>query len=167
MVASLYKEVVARHPGAEMGDPKVFGPYFSKALLHRYQDYTACYDDWERRNPGTTDKPPFGLLNMNLYWGASEGMLDVYFGGSGLWNPQTFQIEKTETGKDGVSRVYVKLPYRKQMVWHVAVVVVRENGRPLMDDLIYLKDEYNQYEGRLSEVLGSHCKGPRWDGSSG
>jgi hypothetical protein len=156
MVAGFYKEVVARHPIAGMGDPKVFGPYLSKGLLHRFDDYTACFHDWDRQNPGTTDKPPFALLEMGAYSGGEEES-----------NPQTFHVEKTEARKDGSSRVYVKLTYAEptfKLLWHVTAEVVRENGRPVVDDVIYLKDKDHDEE-RLSQVLaGSGCKGPRYDG---
>jgi hypothetical protein len=156
-VASFYKEVVARHPIAGMGDPKVFRPYFSKALLRRFDDNAACFRDWYRQNPGTTDKPPFSQLEMGVYSGSDEES-----------NPQTFHIEKTEPGKDGSSRVYVKLTYAEptfKLLWYVAAVVVRENGRAFIDDVIYLKDKDHPDEGRLSQVLaGSGCKGPRYRG---
>jgi hypothetical protein len=157
MVASFYKEVVARHPIAGMGDRKVFGPYLSKGLLHRFDDNTACFADWYRKNPGTTDKPPFGQLEMGVYSGDSEES-----------NPQTFYIEKTVSREDGSSRVYVKLTYAEptfKLLWYVAAVVVRENGRPVVDDVIYLRDKDNPDEGRLSQVLaGDGCKGPRYGG---
>lgn len=156
IVASFYKEVVAHQPIAEMGDPKVFGPYLSKALLHRFDDNTACFADWYRKNPGTTDKPPFGQLEMGVYSGSSERS-----------HPQTFHVEKTESREDGSSRVTVKLTYSEptfKLLWHVAVVVVRENDRPVVDDVIYVKDKDYPYGGRLSEVLLAECKGPRGDG---
>jgi len=67
VIAAFYKEVVARHPIAGMGDPKVFGPYLSRGLHRRFDDNTACFRDWVRQNPGTTDKPPFGQLEMGVY----------------------------------------------------------------------------------------------------
>jgi hypothetical protein len=154
VVAGFYKEVVARHPIAGPGDLKVFGPYLSKRLLHRFHDNAACFDDWVRQNPGTTDKPPFAELEYGVYSGSDERS-----------NPQTFHIEKTEPGKDGSSRVYVKLTYAEatfKMLWYVAAVVVREEGRPVVDDVIYLKDKDDPEEGRLSELLVDGCKGPRW-----
>jgi hypothetical protein len=156
IVASFYKEVVARKPIAGMGDPKVFGSYLSRGLRHRFDDSTACYADWVRQNPGTTDKPPFGKLEMGVYSGGVERS-----------GPQTFQIEKTEAREGGSSRVYVKLTYAEptfKLVWRVAAVVVRENGRPVLDDVIYLQDENNPEEYRLSGVLSDGCNGPRWTG---
>jgi hypothetical protein len=61
----------------------------------------------------------------------------------------------------------VKLTYAEatfKLLWRVAVVVVREKGRPVVDDVIYLKDDDNPEEWRLSEVLARECKGPRWAG---
>lgn len=156
VVAGFYKEVLARHPIADMGDRKVFGPYLSKDLLRRFDDNAACFEDWTRQNPGTTDKPPFDQLEYGVYSGSSERS-----------NPQTFHIEKVEPGKDGSSRVYVKLTYAEatfKLVWDVAAVVVRENGRPVVDDVIYLKDNDDPEGGRLSELLAGECKGPRWGG---
>jgi len=157
VVASLYKEVVTRHPIAGLGDPKVFARYFSKRLLRRFADNAACLSDWYRQNPGTTDKPPFDQLEMGVYSGSNEES-----------NPQTFHIEKTEAGKDGSSRVYVKLSYTEptfRTFWHVVAVVVRENGQPVVDDVIYLRDKDHPDEGRLSQVLvGSGCEGPRYRG---
>jgi hypothetical protein len=152
IVASFYKEVVARQPIAEMGDPKVFGPYFSKGLLHRFDDNTACFADWYRKNPGSTDQPPFGQLDMGVYSGGEERS-----------HPQTFHIDKTESREDGSAHVYVKLTGAFKEMWHVAVVVVRENDRPVVDDVIYVKDKHDP-GGRLSEVLLADCTGPRWDG---
>jgi hypothetical protein len=159
MVAGFYKEVVARQPIAGMGDPKVFGPYLSEGLLKRFADNDACFADWQRQNRGSTDKPPFGQLEMGVYSGSSERS-----------HLQRFDIEKTETGKNGSSRVYVKLAYVEpafKLLWRVAVVVVRQNGRSLVEDVIYLKDKDNPDEYRLSQVLlglGEGCKGPHWRG---
>jgi len=158
MVANFYKKVVAHHPIAGMGDPKVFGPYLSERLLHKFDDNRACLADWYRKNPGTSDKPPFGQLEMGVYSGDSEKS-----------EPQTFSIEKVESRDDGSARVYVKLSQSTfKLSWYVAAVVVRETGRPVVDDVIYVSDKDHSDEGRLSQVLEvDGCKGPRWDGQQG
>ncbi|MGN6818184.1 MAG: hypothetical protein ACTHJR_05885 [Sphingomonas sp.] len=157
VVASLYKEVVARHPIAGMGDRKIFARYLSKGLLRRFDDNTVCLSDWYRQNPGTIDKPPFGRLEMGVYSGSDEES-----------TPQTFHIEKTESGEDGSYRVYVKLSYAGptfRMLWHVVALVVRENSQSVVDDVIYLSDKDRPDEGRLSQVLAeSGCSGPRYRG---
>lgn len=157
MVAGLYKQVLARPSIFGMGDPKVIGPYLSKELRHRFDDNAACFDDWNRQHPGSTDKPPFSLLEMGAYSGVNERS-----------SPNTFHIERTEAGKDGSSRVYVKFTWGADFkaLWHVAAVVVREHGRPVVDDVIYLKDKENPEEYRLSDILlePEECNGPRWSG---
>lgn len=154
MVTNFYKEVVARHPIVGLSDRNVFAPYLSKDLLHRFDDNSACFDDWARQNPGTTGKPPFAME------------LGIFSGDNERSEPQTFHIEKTEPGKDGSSLVYVKLTYTEptfKLLWYVAVIVVRENGRPVVNDVIYLKDEDQPEESRLSQALkGFGCNGPRY-----
>lgn len=154
MVARFYKEVVARHPIGGLSDRKTFAPYLSKGLLHRLDDNHACFEDWKRRNPGTSDKPPFALE------------LGVFSGENERSEPQTFRIEKTEVEKDGSLRVYVNLSYAERtsrLRWSVAAVVVRENGRPVVDDVIYLKDKDQPEEWRLSQALTAvGCRGPRY-----
>jgi hypothetical protein len=51
------------------------------------------------------------------------------------------------------------------LVWHVAAVVIRENGQFVVDDVIFLKD-YSRLrnEFRLSQLLRAGCKGARWIG---
>lgn len=154
MVASLFKQVIARHPIAFLSDRKVFAPYLSKGLLDRFDDNNACFEDWKRQNTDTTDKPPFAM-ELGFFSGADERS-----------EPQTFHVTKTENGKDGSSRVYVKLAHLERtfrLRWEVAAVVVRENGRPVVDDIIYLSDKDQPDEWRLSQALTDPgCKGPRY-----
>ncbi|MGC2162287.1 MAG: hypothetical protein WA634_10285, partial [Silvibacterium sp.] len=159
LVSDLYKQVVVRHPlGIPVGaDMKVFAPYLSKELLHRFNLNNACFADWRRRNPDPSLKPPVGLIENGLFSGGNEEA-----------EPQAFHIERIEPGKDGYSRVYVKLtlgdPPDKPLVWYVAAVVVRENGRPVVDDVLYLKDKNGEVDSRLLKDLSSGCDGPRWVG---
>ena len=130
LVNGLYKQVVARRPlGIPHGaDMKAFAPYLSKALRHRFDLNNACFIDWRKRNPDPNLKPPVGLIENGIFSGANEKA-----------EPQAFHIERTELGKDS-SRVYVRLtvgdPPDKPLVWYVAVVVVREDGRPVVDDVL-------------------------------
>src|ERR1700727_3856143 len=115
LVSSLYQQVVARHPlGIPYGaDMKVFGPYLSKALHHRFELSDACFNDWKRQNPDPSLKPSIGLFENG-----------IFSGGDVKADPKSFQIEKTEPEKNGSSRVYVKLtwgdPPDKPVVWYVA-----------------------------------------------
>jgi hypothetical protein len=143
MVASLYKEVVARHP-LSTPDRKVFGPYVSKKLLHLFDADDDCFREWLRQNPDPNLKPSVGLIEEGLFSGSSEKS-----------EPQTFHIEKTESRKDGSYRVRVKLTWEdasNKLAWHVVAVVVRENGRTVVDDVLYLKDNDRDIEYRLSAI---------------
>jgi hypothetical protein len=159
LVRSLYSEVVARHPigipgGTEM---KIFAPYLSKALLHRIDLFQACYADWLRQNPDPNTKPPFGLFESGLFSGADDRS-----------ELQTFQIERTQSQKDGSLRVYLRLMYADSpghlRTWRVATIVVREDGHFVIDDVIYLKDKDIPVESRLSGGLSYQCEGSHWVG---
>jgi len=162
LVSSLYEQVVALHPlgipyGANM---KVFAPYLSKGLLQRFDLNNACFADWRTRNPDPSLKPPVGLIENGIFSGGNEEA-----------EPQAFHIERTELGKEGASSVYVRLkvgdPPGKPLVWYVSAVVVRENGgRPVVDDVLYLKDENGEVESRLSEYLSLGCDGAHWVGGT-
>ena len=48
--------------------------------------------------------------------------------------------------------------------WQIEVIIVRENGRLVVDDVIYLKDKDLAAEYRLSEYLAAGCDGSHWVG---
>lgn len=160
MVRSLYKAVVARQP---IGIPEssasklFFAPYLSKGLLHRIDLALACGEDWHRKNPDPNLKPEVGWLELGLFSGDSEEA-----------EPRAFHIERTQTEKDGSFRVYVRLtwggPPESTLIWHVAAVVVRENGQFVVDDVLYLKDDGPDVESRLSVRLSAGCDGSHWIG---
>jgi hypothetical protein len=161
LVSGLYNQVVARHPlGIPYGaDKKVFAPYLSKRLLHKFALSNACFDDWERHHQDSSAKPSIGLFENG-----------IFSGGDVKAEPKSFQIEKTESEKDGSSRVYVRLtwgdPPDKPLTWYVAAVVVRENGHPVVDDVLYLKDNNGNVESSLTKDLSPGCIGARWVGVS-
>ena len=159
LVRSLYQQAVARHPlGIPYGaDMEVFAPYLSKTLLHRFDLNDACFADWHRQNPDPNLKPPTGLLENGVFSGGNEEA-----------EPRAFHIEKTESERDGSVHVYVQLtggaPPEKSLMWRVAAVVVRENGHLVVDDVIYLKEPWENAGGRLSARLSANCDGPHWVG---
>lgn len=159
MVRHLYHEVVTHHPMGipESKEMKIFEPYLSKALLHRIDAAGACYDDWTRQYPDRDLKPPFGWLESGLFSGDDEQA-----------SPRDFQIERSQSEKDGSFRVNVRLtwenPPAPRLIWRVAAIVIREGGHFVVDDVIYLKDEARLAESRLSEYLAQGCDGPRWVG---
>jgi hypothetical protein len=177
LIQSLYQQVVAHTPGGipSGADWKIFAPYMSKTLLHRIDDFDACAAEWSNlpRDPRYPEKAPFGVYESGIFSGGDERT-----------GPRTFQIESTKVEKDDSVRVVVKLSwwdapikkipgdYReytsadKPMVWHVAPILVRENGRLVVEDVIYLKDENDpqDVERRLSQSLSYECNGPHWAG---
>ena len=48
--------------------------------------------------------------------------------------------------------------------WHVAAILVREDGHFVVDDVIYLRDRPQDIDVRLSEYLSQGCDGARWVG---
>jgi hypothetical protein len=159
LVRSLYTQVVIRHPlGVPEGENmKIFAPYLSNSLRHGMDLAIACIDDWHRQNPEPHLKPELGWLELGPFSGDNERAL-----------PQSFLIERTQSEKNGSSRVYVRLTrsaaHEKPFSWRVAAVVIRENGHFVMDDVIYLKNEELGVEDRLSKDLSAGCDGPRWVG---
>lgn len=158
MVQSFYNEVVARHPVGipDRTDMKTFAPYLSSSLVHTIDLARTCEGDYYRRHKNSTDKPPFDWLEFGLFTGADERV-----------SPRTFYIERTEPEKDGSYRVYTRLtwgPSSKPWIWHVAVIVVRENGRFVVNDVIFLKDETIDSEFRLSKYLTEGCDDGHWVG---
>jgi hypothetical protein len=149
--------VVARHPlGVPSGeDLKVFTPYLSKALLHRIDINFVCQHDWDRKNPDPNSKPPF--LEFGFFTGVDLRA-----------EPRSFDIEKSLSKEDGSVLVYVKLvhddPGGDPWTWHVAVILIRENGHFVVDDVVFLKDRPQESDVRLSEYLSKGCDGPRWVG---
>lgn len=159
LVRDLYKQVLTRHPIGipDRTEMEIFAPYLSKNLLHRIEVARACGNDWGRKHPNPDLKPPFAWLESGLFSGDDEQA-----------EPQSFQIERAESEKDGAFRVYVRLtweePPARAWRWRVAVIVIRENARFRVNDVIYLKDQTRATESRLSEYLSAGCNGPRWVG---
>ena len=133
---------------------KVFAPYLSKTLLHRVDVAMACSADEARQHPDPHSKPQIAWLEAGLFSGDDEQA-----------SPRTFHIEKKQREKDGSFRVYVRLTWGlRPLIWQVAAIVVRENGRFVVDDVVYLKDENRDVDSRLSEYLSAGCDGTRWVG---
>lgn len=159
LVRSLYQQVMTRQPVSipEEANMKILAPFLSKALLHRIDLAIACLDDWYRQNPERQLKPEIGWLELGYFSGENERA-----------SPQTFQIERTQSEKDGSFRVYVRLTRAfstdHTSTWRVAAIVKKENGHFVVNDVIYFKDDVRDVEGRLSEALSAGCDGPRWVG---
>ena len=159
LAQSLYSDVVARRPvGIPWGaDWKTFAPYLSKALLHRIDLALACADDWYRQNPDPNLKPEYGWLELGLF-SAGDDEDEM----------RSFQVERTESESDGSFHVVVGLKWgwspEKPWITHVAAILVPENGRLVVNDVVYLKDNGTDVEYQLSKALSAGCDGPHWVG---
>ena len=179
MVQSLYKLVVARQP-LGIDTPhflEVFAPYLSQGLIHRIKSDRLCEKDWFRRTHGQAAappgppvlvKPPFAWLELGLFSGSEEQSA-----------PSQFKIQRSEPRRDGSTYVYLSLAEwgltEKGAVappsesppaqsWDVAVRVVSQGGRPVVDDVTYLKGKYVDFDSTLSGDLTMGCRGSHWVG---
>jgi hypothetical protein len=125
---------------------KSLSPYLSDSLLNSITQGRACGDDWFRLHPQNDIKAPLAWLEFGLFSGADDRS-----------GPHTFQIEKAKSQDDGSARVSVRLtegvPPEKPWTWEVAAIVTRENGRFVINDVVFLKDKDVDTESRLSEIL--------------
>ncbi len=159
LVQNLYAQVISRHPiGVIKGDDmSVFAPLIGRALRHRIDLTADCEADYFRQHPETDVKPHFGWLELGLFSGGDETAA-----------PSAFRVERTRPVKQGVVRVYVTLTHAETNApgWTkpVAVDVAREQGRYVVEDVIYLKGKNNRSDIWLSKVLAAGCNGARWVG---
>ena len=83
------------------------------------------------------------------------------FSGEGAHtDPQSFRIKRTLAQKNGSFRVYVNLtggkPPYGPWEWRVAAVVVLEDNRYVLDDVIYINDA--TYDRRRTSRLTGACR---------
>jgi hypothetical protein len=158
-VRRLYQQLVSRPIG---GIPttermKSLSPYLSDSLLNRITQARACGDDWFRLHPRNDIKAPLAWLEFGLFSGADDRS-----------GPHTFQIEKAKSQEDSSIRVKVRLtegiPPEKSWTWEVEAIVIGEDGRFVINEVVFLKDKDVDTETRLSEILKRGCDGPHWVG---
>jgi hypothetical protein len=159
-VTDLYTQVIARRPlGIPWGEnKKVFSPYLSKALHGRLNVALECARDWHRQYPSRDLKPEVAWLELGIFSGDAERTA-----------PRKFEIDSVTPMGKGVTRVVLRLhtgePGYPVETWLVAATMVLENGRPVLDDVIYQPDIYGNNQ-RLSGALSEGCRGGRWVGRS-
>lgn len=157
-VRGLYRQLVSQ-PIGDIPTPKrmkVLSPYLSNSLIHRINQARACRDDWLRLHPKNDEKAP-----------STWGEFGLFSGRDDRGQPYAFQIDRTESEDDGSFRVYVRLtegPQEKPWNWQVAVVVMSEAGKFVINDVIFLRDKDVETESRLSEILTVGCDGSHWVG---
>jgi hypothetical protein len=170
LVRSLYTQVIAHHPSGLLTDAemKTITPYLSKSLLHKIDDARACSADWETHNPD-----PHLKAEMASEYGLFSGKYEYGLTLPDERGPAKFKIDIGQAAKDGPFRVYVSLtaPSAYEQSWRVAPIVVTENGRLAVNDVIFLDDntypdESDRRDRLLSEYLTAGCNGPHWIGPS-
>jgi hypothetical protein len=186
-VRALYKEVVARQPLGISTYPHfltVFGPYLSERLVRHIKLDRLCEQDWLRRThggyapappgppgpPGPPEimKPPFAWLELGLFSGDVEQA-----------EPASFQIKRVVHARGGATYVHVRMAewgiakdggsappskHPPEETWEVAVRVVNEHGRSVVDDVVYLKGKYVDFQSTMSGELVMGCRGGTWVG---
>ncbi len=162
LVRRLYQQVLARPSvGIPYGENlKIYSPYLSKALLHKMDVATDCGHDFYRLHPddpNLPEKPPFAWLELGTFTGGDD---ESSF--------HAFHIEGTNPARDGSVQVNLKLtwgtPPEKPWFTNVTLVIRRENGRDVVDDIIYRKAGAGDVDWRLTQVLSSGCSGRHWVG---
>ncbi len=136
------------------GDARVtMAPYLSRRLLRLLDETTSCQQDWIRRQPKDDDQePPFG--ECCLFSSSSEGL------------PTSFKIGSSERMPDGRIRVVIHYELKPAgngdpIRWRDAVVVTRENGRYVIDDVVY---DLDHEPALLSTSSAAVCRGGKWIG---
>jgi hypothetical protein len=167
VVRELYEQVVARRPlGIPKGEDKTaLWPFLSKRLIQKLDAAQSCEDDYLRQRPDKGGKPAFGWLETGLFSGSNEWAI-----------PAAAGVERTKPMKDGSFRVYVRLTHKESFEtygkppdpthtfdWQVAAVVISEEGRFVVNDVLLFKDDSTKIASRLTDSF-TGCDGPRWVG---
>ena len=133
----------------EGGVRETFQPLLSRKLTAELDNIHNCGRDWaSHQPPDSTDKPPF--IDCCVFSGSSD------------WSPNSFAIQNSAPVSDGRRRVVIEYRYdspSERSRWPVAVYVVGEEGRYVIDD----------FEGGLGQrdswfvTTGSpHCRDGKW-----
>ena len=156
-VRSLYREVQLRAPSGLLGNKgmRIFAPYLSESLRRKIRLAQACGEDWNRQNHGQMIKAPFAWSEFGIFSGANERT-----------SPATFHIESIHKAEDGSFQVVVGFTYHPGNgpgSWNVTDHVIQENGRFVLDDVLFPKDDSGE-SSTLTSILSEGCEGPRWVG---
>jgi hypothetical protein len=129
---------------------RALAPLLSKRLLHQLDDIRDCQADWFRQQPkDTTDKPPF--VDCCLLSGTPDGA------------PTSFKVGASKELAPGRYEVMVDYELKngtEVIRWHEALTVIREDGRYVIDDILFDAGDPER-EGRRSEPVEG-CEGKHW-----
>lgn len=133
-------------------DRKAMAPFLSTRLLKELDDAVECQKDWFRQQPkDTTDKPPF--VDCCLFSSTPDGM------------PTSYELGPVEPLPDGRAKVVIAY-HRKTKVddirWRDAVIVAKEDGRHVIDDVVYDVDAQPPQEPFYLSTGFEGCQGTRW-----
>jgi hypothetical protein len=166
-VQELYQQVVARKPlGIPKGaDRAALSPFLSKELRRKLDVAQSCEDDYFRQHAGETGKPEFDWLETGIFSGSNERGI-----------PAAAVVERPERQKDGSFYVFVRLTYKESLAtygktpdpanmfhWDVAAVVISEDGKFVVNDVLLFKDDSHTIESRVADSFRG-CDGSRWTG---
>jgi len=167
VVRGLYQVVVAGRP---LGIPKgrvkaAIWPFLSKRLTQRLEAAQACEDDYFRQHATDTGKVQFSWLEKGIFSGEDERAM-----------PAEAVVERSDPQPDGSFRVYVTLAHNdageaygrlsdpaNTFHWQVAAVVILEDQRFVVDDVLLFKDDSTTIASRLVDSFPG-CDGSRWVG---
>jgi hypothetical protein len=101
---------------------------------------------------------------------------DCSRGGNERALPTSFVFDRTAKEKDGSFRVYVRLTYKESFQtygrppnaantfsWNVAAVVISEDGKFVVDDVLLFKDNSTEIDSRLTTSFPG-CSAGHWVG---
>lgn len=129
-----------RAPGLPDGRQlEAIAPYLSRRLKRQIDAALQHRDAFMKENPD--EKPPF--VDGDHFSSLFEG-------------PRVFEVVRTTRAADG--RWHVRVRFRRDAVtppWEDVVVVTREDGRYVVDDVVYSGAGAFNPAGRLSETLSA------------
>ena len=139
VVRGFYTQYVKAQPAGlpTVAQQKALAPYLSKRLLGLVDAARAYQEQEAKAHPD--DKPPFvdGCLFASLFEG-----------------PKAFEVGRAVA--DGPRfKVPVHFTYEKDVAWDDAVIVAREDGRYVIDDVLLSGIGQFNPPGRLSTNLAS------------
>jgi hypothetical protein len=120
-------------------------PFLSKRLHARFAAMMNAQEEWIRRNPGPL-KPPY-ILSGDVFTSLVEW--------PSHWSGErSFKVTRVVAQPDGSWHVSVRFWYQpKREGWVDVVVVRREEGRFVIDDVLYSDAGPDHIGGRLSDRL--------------
>jgi hypothetical protein len=138
----------------EGANRRAMASLLSKRLLRQLDDAQACQKDWFRQQPkGSTDKPPF--VDCCLFSSVPDGM------------PTSYRVGRSQALPEGRYEVvidYVRKTKTDDIRWRDAVIVHTEDGRFVIDDVIYDIDAAPPRKPLLLSNEFTECRDGRWVG---